>query len=566
MNTKTWWKEAVVYQIYPRSFMDSNGDGIGDLKGITSRLDYLKDLGIDVIWLSPVYKSPNYDNGYDISDYQDIMDEFGTMADFDELLEQAHKRKLKIVMDLVVNHTSSAHKWFVESRKSKDNPYRDYYIWHEGRDGKEPNNWGSWFGGPAWEFDKQTGMYYLHCFAVQQPDLNWENDRVRAEIFNMMTWWCEKGIDGFRMDVISMISKVPGFPDSRVSAGLYGDPTPLVCNGPRVHEYLQEMNKKVLSKFDIMTVGEAAGVTIDEAKKYANAGNTELSMIFQFEHTGIGGGKYGKWTTKRYELKDLRRVLTQWETELESKAWNSIYFGNHDQPRTVSRFGDDSPAWHVRSAKLLATCEFMLQGTPYIYQGEELGMTNVYFDKLEDYRDIEVFGAFNDYVKQGLIAEKEMMACFGARGRDNARTPMQWDSSAQAGFTSGTPWIQVNPNYTEINAAAQIKDPSSVYSYYKKLIALRRQHPVIVYGKYSLMESAVDRDDNAVWAFTREWEGQKLLVICNFSSAQAPCGSSCLTGQDMGGSRLLIGNYEEAARETEVPGMLRPWEAAVYLL
>jgi oligo-1,6-glucosidase len=566
MNTKAWWKEAVIYQIYPRSFMDSNGDGIGDLKGITSRLDYLKDLGVDVIWLSPVYKSPNRDNGYDISDYQDIMDEFGTMADFDELLEQAHKRGLKILMDLVVNHTSSDHKWFVESRKSKDNPYRDYYIWREGRNGKEPNNWGSCFGGPAWEFDKQTGMYYLHCFAVQQPDLNWENDKVRAEVFNMMTWWCEKGIDGFRMDVISMISKVPGFPDGRVTEGLYGDLTPLVCNGPRVHEYLQEMNKKVLSKFDIMTVGEAAGVTIDEAKKYANAGNTELSMVFQFEHTGIGGEKYGKWTTKRYELKDLRRVLTQWETELEGKAWNSVYFGNHDQPRAVSRFGDDGPAWRVSSAKLLATCEFMLQGTPYIYQGEELGMTNVYFDKLEDYRDIEVFGAFNDYVKQGLIAEKEMMACFGARSRDNARTPMQWDSSPQAGFTSGTPWIRVNPNYTEINAAAQVKDPLSVYSYYKKLIALRGQYPVIVYGKYSLMESAADGDDSAVWAFTREWEGQKLLVLCNFSSAQTPCGS-CLAGQNMGKSRLLIGNYEEArSPQTKVPDTLRPWEAAVYLL
>lgn len=448
---KKWWKEAVVYQIYPRSFMDSNGDGIGDLNGITSRLDYLKDLGVDVIWLSPVYQSPNDDNGYDISDYRAIMQEFGTMEDFDRMLSEMHKRGIRLVMDLVVNHTSDEHKWFVESRKSKDNPYRDYYIWRDAKEGKEPNNWGSCFSGSAWKYDPQTEMYYLHLFSTKQPDLNWENPTVRKEVFDMMNWWCEKGIDGFRMDVISMISKPEGLPDGKIpDGGLYGDSG--CVNGPHVHEYLQEMNKEVLSKHDLMTVGECAGVTIEEAEKYASADGKELSMVFQFELVELASGKYGKWTDKRVPLKDFKRVMTAWQTELEGKAWNSLFLGNHDQPRCLSRFGDDSPEYRVVSAKMLATCLHMMQGTPYVYQGDELGMKNVPFHDLSEFRDIESINAFHELTGAGKVAPDDMMRYLNLRGRDNARTPMQWDDTASAGFTTGTPWIKVGPDYETVNA------------------------------------------------------------------------------------------------------------------
>ena len=405
---KKWWKEAVVYQIYPRSFMDSNGDGIGDLNGITSRLDYLKDLGVDVIWLSPVYQSPNDDNGYDISDYRAIMQEFGTMEDFDRMLSEMHKRGIRLVMDLVVNHTSDEHKWFVESRKSKDNPYRDYYIWRDAKEGKEPNNWGSCFSGSAWKYDPQTEMYYLHLFSTKQPDLNWENPAVRKEVFDMMNWWCEKGIDGFRMDVISMISKPEGLPDGKIpEGGLYGDSG--CVNGPHVHEYLQEMNREVLSKYDLMTVGECAGVTIEEAEKYASADGKELSMVFQFELVDLASGTYGKWTDKRVPLKDFKRVMTAWQTELEGKAWNSLFLGNHDQPRCLSRFGDDSPEYRVVSAKMLATCLHMMQGTPYVYQGDELRMKNVPFHDLSEFRDIESINAFHELTGAGKVAPDDMM-------------------------------------------------------------------------------------------------------------------------------------------------------------
>ena len=398
---KKWWKEAVVYQIYPRSFMDSNGDGIGDLNGITSRLDYLKDLGVDVIWLSPVYQSPNDDNGYDISDYRAIMQEFGTMEDFDRMLSEMHKRGIRLVMDLVVNHTSDEHKWFVESRKSKDNPYRDYYIWRDAKRGKKSQTTGgSCFSGSAWKYDPQTEMYYLHLFSTKQPDLNWENPAVRKEVFDMMNWWCEKGIDGFRMDVISMISKPEGLPDGKIpEGGLYGDSG--CVNGPHVHEYLQEMNREVLSKYDLMTVGECAGVTIEEAEKYASADGKELSMVFQFELVDLASGTYGKWTDKRVPLKDFKRVMTAWQTELEGKAWNSLFLGNHDQPRCLSRFGDDSPEYRVVSAKMLATCLHMMQGTPYVYQGDELGMKNVPFHDLSEFRDIESINAFHELTGAG---------------------------------------------------------------------------------------------------------------------------------------------------------------------
>ena len=548
---KAWWKEAVIYQIYPRSFADSNGDGIGDLNGITAHLDYLETLGIDVIWLSPVYKSPNDDNGYDISDYRDIMDDFGTMEDFDRLLAEAHRHHIRIVMDLVVNHTSDEHAWFIESRSSRENPHRDYYIWKEPKDGKEPNNWGAWFGGSAWELDKHTGMYYLHCFSRKQPDLNWENPKVRDEVFDMMNWWCEKGIDGFRMDVISMISKDPSFPDGPVEDGLYGSLTPYVCNGPHVHEYLQEMNRRVLSHYDLLTVGEAAGVTIEEAQKYANNDGTELGMVFQFEHVELVKGPIGKWSDQKPKLRDFRRVMNKWQYELEGKAWNSLFLDNHDQPRVVSRFANDSEQYRVVSAKMIATCLHMLKGTPYIYQGEELGMTNAYFDKLEDYRDIESINAFHQYVDNGLLKAEDMMRYLKEISRDNARTPMQWDASPNAGFTTGTPWIRVNPNYKEINAAACTADPDSVFHYYQELIRLRHTLPIIVYGTFrGLLE-----DSETIYAYQRLLDGQVLTVACNFTDQEQAC-DLC----EDPAARELISNYK-----THKAGTLQPYEARVIL-
>lgn len=548
---KAWWKEAVIYQIYPRSFADSNSDGIGDLNGITAHLDYLETLGIDVIWLSPVYKSPNDDNGYDISDYRDIMDDFGTMGDFDRLLAEAHRHHIKIVMDLVVNHTSDEHAWFIESRSSKDNPHRDYYIWKEPKNGKEPNNWGSCFGGSAWELDERTGMYYLHCFSKKQPDLNWENPKVRDEVFDMMNWWCEKGIDGFRMDVISMISKDQSYPDGPVEDGLYGSFGPYVCNGPRVHEFLQEMNNRVLSHYDLLTVGEAAGVTIDEAKKYANSDGTELGMVFQFEHVDLVKSPIGKWTDQKPQLTDFRRVMNKWQYELEGKAWNSLFLDNHDQPRVVSRFGNDSEAYRVISAKMLATCLHMMKGTPYIYQGEELGMTNVYFDKLEDYRDIESINAFHQYVDSGIVKAEDMMRYLKEISRDNARTPMQWDDSKNAGFTDGTPWINVNPNYKEINAKAAVADPNSVFHYYQELIKLRHTLPIIVYGKF---QGLLD-DSETIYAYERHLDGQVLTVACNFTDQE----QDCTLFDDLAGEEL-ISNYKE-----HKAGKLQPYEARVIL-
>ena len=548
---KAWWKEAVVYQIYPRSFMDSNGDGIGDINGITSRLDYLKELGVDVLWLSPVYQSPNDDNGYDISDYQAIMEEFGTMEDFDRMLEGIHARGMKLVMDLVVNHTSDEHPWFVESRKSKDNPYRDYYIWREGKDGKEPNNWGSCFSGSAWEYDKTTDMYYLHLFSKKQPDLNWDNPKVRDEVFQMMNWWCEKGIDGFRMDVISLISKKPGLPDGYQAPGaLYGDSG--CANGPHVHEYLQEMNQKVLSHYDLMTVGECAGVTIEEAKKYANADGRELSMVFQFEHVEANG-PMGKWTDERVQLKDFKTTMSKWQTELEGKAWNSLFLGNHDQARSVSRFGNDAPEYREVSAKMLVTCLHMMQGTPYVYQGEELGMTNCPFPTLEDLRDIESINAFHELTEAGKVSPEDMMRYIRLRGRDNARTPMQWDDSANAGFTTGTPWIMVNPNYTEINAKTEMEDPDSVFRYYQKIIGLRKKEKVMVYGTYQLL----DPDNEKLYVYTRTLDNEKLLVICNFTEEEEIYS----VPEEFSEGEVLISNYHRETVEKEI--LLKPYEALV---
>lgn len=549
---RVWWKEAVVYQIYPRSFMDSNGDGIGDLQGIISRLDYLKYLGVDVIWFSPIYKSPNDDNGYDISDYQDIMDEFGTMKDFDELLAAAHERGIKIVMDLVVNHTSDEHPWFMESRKSKENAYRDYYIWREGKDAQTPpNNWGSCFGGSAWQYDEATGMYYLHLFSKKQPDLNWDNPKVREEVFRMMTWWCDKGIDGFRMDVINLISKPREMPDGEVH-GLYGSFEPYCANGPNVHNYIQEMNDKVLSKYDIMTVGETGGVTTELAKQYAGENTHELNMVFQFEHVE-GDGKYGKWTDERMPLVTLKNILSHWQTQLYGKAWNSLYWDNHDQPRAVSRFGDDRPQYWEMSAKMLATCLHMMQGTPYIYQGEELGMTNYPFQSVDEFRDIESINAYKEWCGEGTVPHEAFWPCITFKSRDNARTPMQWDDSMHGGFTAGSPWIAVNPNYTKINAKAQTADPNSVFHYYKKLIALRKENPIIVYGKYEAMLE----DSEELFVYTRTMNDEKLLIVCSFCD----CETNFTMPKGFVGAACLISNTENSYDSAELT--LKPYEAFV---
>ena len=551
---KRWWKESVVYQIYPRSFCDSNGDGIGDLNGITGKLDYLKELGIDVIWLSPVYKSPNDDNGYDISDYQAIMDEFGTMEDFDRMLATAHEKGIKIMMDLVVNHTSDEHKWFIESRKSTDNPYRDYYIWRPAKeDGSLPNNWGSCFSGPAWEYDKTTDMYFLHLFSKKQPDLNWDNPAVRQDVFDMMNWWLKKGVDGFRMDVISLISKEPGLPDKET--GINGYATFNVsANGPHVHEYLQEMRQKALNNADTITVGECSGVTLEEAKKYARSDEKELNMVFQFEHMDVDSDeKAGKWTTRKMDLRNLKKILTRWQKGLQDIAWNSLYWENHDQPRSVSRFGNDSDEYREISAKMLATCIHMMQGTPYVYQGEELGMTNCPFNTLDNFRDLESINAFHELTEQGKMTEEDMMAAIGYKGRDNARTPMQWDDSAYAGFSTATPWIMVNPNYTKINAKDQVNREDSVFKYYQKLIKLRHESELIVYGTYDLILD----DDKDIYAYIRTLGDKKLIVYCNFSENTREVELP----EEFVNKKVLISNYSDAKANQKIT--LRPYEAIV---
>ena len=551
---KKWWHTKTAYQIYPKSFCDSNGDGIGDLPGIISKLDYLKDLGINIIWLSPIYCSPLADQGYDISDYYNIDPRFGTMDDMDRLIVEAKKRDMYILMDLVVNHCSDEHEWFKKACEDPDGEYGKYFYIEDCPDGKLPCNWRSYFGGSVWEpLPGHPDKYYLHMFHKKQPDLNWENPKVRDEVFDMMNWWCEKGIDGFRMDVISMISKPEGLPDGKIpEGGLYGDSG--CVNGPHVHEYLQEMNKEVLSKYDLMTVGECAGVTIEEAEKYASADGKELSMVFQFELVELASGKYGKWTDKRVPLKDFKRVMTAWQTELEGKAWNSLFLGNHDQPRCLSRFGDDSPEYRVVSAKMLATCLHMMQGTPYVYQGDELGMKNVPFHDLSEFRDIESINAFHELTGAGKVAPDDMMRYLNLRGRDNARTPMQWDDTASAGFTTGTPWIKVGPDYETVNAKNEMADPDSVYNYYKKLIHLRKEKDIMVYGTYELL----DPEDEALYVYTRTLGDQKLLVMCNFTKEE----QEYTVPETFAGAEVLISNYPQdgAAAGTR---KLRAYEAVV---
>ncbi|WP_349944356.1 alpha-glucosidase [Lacrimispora sp. BS-2] len=548
---KNWWKESVVYQIYPRSFCDSNGDGIGDIGGIISKLDYLKELGIDVVWLSPVYDSPNDDNGYDIRDYRKIMKEFGTMEEFERLLKELHKRGIKLVMDLVVNHTSDEHSWFMESRKSKDNPYRDYYIWRDGKDGKEPNNWGSCFSGPAWKYDEETDQYFLHLFSEKQPDLNWDNEKVRAEVYDMMKWWLDKGIDGFRMDVISLISKQEGLPDGPAMINGYASFN-VSANGPRVHEYLQEMNREVLSGYDIMTVGECSGVTLEEAARYASSDGSELNMVFQFEHMDVDGDPDNKWTDKKMHLPDLKAIMTKWQKGLEGIAWNSLFWNNHDQPRVVSRFGNDCEEYRERSAKMLATCLHMMQGTPYVYQGEELGMTNVPFESIHDFRDLDSINAYYELTEKGIFTKEEMMKYLRYKSRDNARTPMQWDTSPNAGFSEVSPWIMVNPNYERINAKEQMDRKTSVFHFYKKLIALRHEYEIIVCGSYELLLP----DDPSIYAYVRTFKGRKLLVVCSF------CGRTVNYSipEEFQSGTVLISNYETEERKS---GELKPYEALV---
>lgn len=550
---RAWWKEAVVYQIYPRSFKDSDGDGVGDIQGIVSKLDYLQELGVDVIWLSPVYKSPNDDNGYDISDYFEIMDEFGTMQDWTQLLDGLHERGMKLLMDLVVNHTSDEHAWFAESRSSRDNPYRDYYIWRPGKSGNiPPNNWRSFFSGSAWKYDDTTGEYYLHLFSKKQPDLNWDNPKLRQSVYEMMTFWLDKGVDGFRMDVINLISKVPGLPDDGED-GL-GDGTPYFMNGPHVHDYLREMNEQVLSKYDVMTVGETPGVSVEEALKYTGADRKELQMVFQFEHMDVDAGDGDKWTVVPWTLQKLRGVLHKWQTGLAEDGWNSLYLNNHDQPRMVSRFGNDGE-YRVPSAKMLATLLHTLKGTPYIYQGEELGMTNIQFNSIEDYRDIEILNMYEERVTQGNADPGTIMEAIHVKGRDNARTPMQWNAGPNAGFTTGTPWIRINPNYKEINAEASMSDPDSVFRYYQRLIALRKQNPVMVFGDYQLML----QDHEQIYAYTRTLGEVIWLIVLNFSESAAILE---LDDRYSGMKReLIIGNYPEDGME---PEQLRPYEARVY--
>ena len=545
---KKWFMDAVVYQIYPKSFMDANGDGMGDLRGVIGKLDYLKELGIDVIWLNPCYKNSGVDGGYDISDYRAIAPELGTMEDFDELLSEAHKRGIRIVMDLVVNHSSTEHEWFIESRKSKDNPKRDYYVWRPPFEGEAPNQQQSCFCGSAWAYDEATGEYYLHMFANEQADLNWNNDELRREIYDMMHWWFKKGIDGFRMDVIDLIGKGE---DTTASDG---GPHREMSNGPREHEFLREMNREVLSHYDIMTVGETGGVTVETAQQYAALDGSELSMVFQFEHVECDHPKDCKWSTGPVDLVKLKEIMARWQNGLYGKAWNSLYWDNHDQPRAVSHYGCDDEKWRVLSAKTVGACLHMMQGTPYIYQGEELGMTNYPFTAISESQDVDAINAWQEFVvEKKQFTPDEMMDCIRYKSRDNARTPMQWTAGKNAGFTAAEPWMPVNPNHAFINAESQVGDPDSVFSFYQRLIRLRKTMPIITFGDFKLLMP----EDQKVFAYERRYEGKTLLVACNFS-----CGEAALDAESQTQGEWILGNYADAGEKDT----LRPWEVRITLI
>ncbi|TVY10011.1 glycoside hydrolase family 13 protein [Paenibacillus cremeus] len=560
---KVWWKESVVYQIYPRSFMDSSGDGVGDLKGILGKLDYLKELGIDVIWICPIYQSPNDDNGYDISDYCAIMEEFGTMAEFDELLAEAHRRGIRIIMDLVINHTSDEHPWFVESRSSKTNPKRDYYIWRAGKPhGREPNNWESIFGGSAWQFDKQTGEYYMHLFSTRQPDLNWENEEVRGELYKMINWWLDKGIDGFRIDAITHIKKIKGLPDlPNPNKKLFVPSWDGHRNREGILDYLRELRDTTFRNYNIMTVGEANGVELDQAEDFVGETNGVFNMMFQFEHMSVDHGPGGKWDyNPEWKLSELKHILSKWQVGLEGRGWNALFLENHDVPRSVSRFGNDGK-YHDASAKMLATCFMLMQGTPYIYQGQEIGMTNVQFEEIHQYRDVEIMNLYREADAVGKTF-RDIREAIYAQGRDNARTPMQWSGERYAGFSSHEPWIEVNPNYEQINVERQEADPHSILHYYKRLIALRKAEEVAVYGSYELLMP----EDERIYAYVRKLGDERLLIVCNFTEHVTTMRwPDALSAK---GAELLLGNYEvePAALELEPSFMLRPYEARVYKL
>lgn len=550
MNNKKWWQNSVVYQIYPRSFQDSNGDGIGDIQGIIKRLDYLQELGIDAIWLSPVCKSPQDDNGYDISDYQDIDPMFGNLDDMEQLISEAKKRNIRIIMDLVLNHSSDEHRWFTEAKKSKDNPYHDYYVWRDGEEGVYPNDMGSVFGGPAWEWVPELKQYYFHQFSVKQPDLNWENPKLRREIYDMILWWMDKGVGGFRLDVIDQIAKEP---DLKITN-----------NGPRLHEFIQELSRETFQKGDLITVGEAWGADIDRAKLYSKPDGSEFSMVFQFEHMMLDQepGKE-KWDFCPLPFVKLKKCLEKWQKELHGCGWNSLFWDNHDLPRIVSRWGNDKE-YRVESAKMLATVLHGMEGTPYVYQGEELGMTNVRFESIEQYQDIEIRNMYRERLEKGY-AEKDIMESIYAKGRDNARTPMQWDDTENAGFTTGTPWLGVNPNYTEINARSQLHDENSVFHYYKKLIQLRKENSIFVEGDFTLL---LPEDEN-IFAYVREYEGRKLLVAANFTDKEVECPllkewgvpvSEDGADKSRDNGVLLIHNYSDLPSRQK----LRPYEAMMW--
>ena len=555
MNKK-WWKESVAYQVYPRSFVDSNGDGIGDLKGVTSKLDYLKELGIDVIWLSPMFKSPNDDNGYDISDYQEIMDEFGTMADFDELLDGVHQRGMKLILDLVINHTSDEHPWFIESRSSKDNPKRDWYIWRDGEEGKFPNNWESIFSGPAWRYDKETEQYFMHIFSPRQPDLNWENPEVRNALYTMVNWWLDKGIDGFRVDAISHIKKEPGFPDMPNPENLDFVPCfPKMMNVDGIDEFLTEFSQKTIKNYDIMTVGEANGVGLDDADKWVGEDNGYFNMIFQFEFLGL----WDKDADDRVDVRALKKNLTKWQKGLEGRGWNALFIENHDQPRRVSSWGNDRKLWK-ESAKMLGALYFLMKGTPFIYQGQEIGMTNVQFPSIEDYNDVGMLNYYKVETANGR-SHDEIMEIIWKQCRDNARTPMQWNASNMGGFTSANQtWLGINPNYKEINVESQLNDPDSILSFYKKLIRLRKDNPLFVYGTYELFLP----NHKHLFVYTRRQGSRKAIVINNFS--EKSIRFKVPTSVSYTGSELVLNNYDTADKKLSREFTLKPYETRVYLL
>ncbi|MET1247395.1 MULTISPECIES: glycoside hydrolase family 13 protein [Sporolactobacillus] len=555
---KNWWKKSVVYQVYPQSFKDTTGSGMGDLNGIIEKLPYLADLGIDVIWLNPIYQSPLVDNGYDISDYFKINPEYGTIDDFKQLLKEAHRLGIRIIMDLVVNHTSDQHEWFKKSCASRENAYADFYIWKDPKaDGSPPTNWGSTFGGPAWTYVESRGQYYLHLFAKEQPDLNWENPKVRETIYDMMKFWFELGIDGFRMDVISLISKRQDWPDAPNDAVYTKSYYIGASNGPRVHEFLHEMNQKVLSQYNVMTVGETANTNSDQAILYTDPKREELNMVFHFDHMHLDYGPYGKFSDVRFKMSDLRDVMTEWQSKLEGRGWNSLYWSNHDQPRAVTRFGNDTK-YRVESAKMLGTLLHMMKGTPYIYQGEELGMRNVRFDSLDRYKDIETIGVKNDFEAKGL-PESYIQKSIFLKSRDNARTPMPWNGREKSGFTTGTPWINFSPDNETINVENCLEDKDSVYYHYKALIRLRKELPIVVDGTYEL----INPTDSDVYGYMRRLERQKLVVICSFSEHKVNYLLPEELKRDAG--KLLLSNYQDTKKELGNLE-LRPYEAVIYLI